>query len=1449
MAFAGGAADKVGNEYETWWTLRRVTQLLRGEIDAIALEPLHGDGAELWVETRGRRTFDQVKYRSSGQWTPARLRSDGVLSKLGRHYAAGHEVLLVLSQPSEDLEKLIDLALATTSGSELWEEAAETNNLNLLSDAWGVGRDETRSYLTQTTVRHDGLPHLKEFVSLTLETLVLGNPALASGTLRAFLDARIARAFTASDVWEALTSDGFSPRPRAEPGPTIARLRDALDRHSRAVRRSAPNAGIILRREVDDIVEAVNDSKSPVVIVAGKAGAGKSVVVAEAAERLAQSGRHVAALRLDRLDPSTSTAAQLGRGLDLDQSPVVALSEVSPEGINGVLVIDQLDAVSNYSGRMPAVYDAVDEALNQARLIGNVRVILAVRSVDLAEDPRLRRLAGESAPTIQVGDLELESIRSYLLDLGTDVENVGATTLQLLRLPIHLYIFSELEPAMRAASYGTLTSLYSAFTRAFRARLERSGHPDEWPAVSRLLVERMNSHETLSLPASYLDEIRPLYVEALLSANVLVEQDGRIALFHETYFDYLFAKSFDLRGKALVGWFARTGQGLFRRSQLRQLLAFIATAEPEIFVEQVLAVATSSLRPHLVSIAYSALADMVPRNEDWISVRHLAVAENPFGARIVSLIGAPKWLDAADATGDLEILLDDPEWSEAVAGLVARLASERPSRVLELLSTRQHNGEMWIRAIRIAIDVADSPIWTDFALTQLLNGGLDLANEPFNVIHSRMFHRALSSRPDEALRLFVAVISRDLDRAIAGHSPEHDGILRGRDRSSILEKDLNDLATTLGARYVEALWPLITRIATFYPPSGARFWQYRVRDTHRELGDSLFYTFGDALTRMTRGSPAAAIPILESLTHIHSGALNFLVCRALHEASPNSAIDWLLDSEEHLAVGWLSGPRWETRRLIEHASAACSDDHFAALEAALLFWAPDYNRAEAKLRWRGLAELELLSALAPGRLSPRAAGRLAELRRKFPTWEPTEPEGMSGGMVQPPIARSAAEKMTDAQWHQAITKYANRDRLSFRDGAAYGGSEELASLMGTLAREDSERFLTFGLDLPPETPSTYTDHLVRNLAGEVPQDRLLPLIRKYRRDHPSDSGRAAAAVLDDYSQDLSDACFQELLSLADDVDPSREYALERTDSGFHFGGDFVSAGVNSTRGRVASTLAKVIFADESRLSAALPALHALANDPIVAVRVLAAEAILAYAASARDEGLDLLERLLDDDHVLSASTGLRALRWAMLWDADRFSPLLVRALSGQDAKLAGAHWANCLINDALGSAPTDVTLLSESARVGAADAVSTNPGLAAALVAQLFNDPSPEVRRTVARSVSSISDMSDAVRNDLVEHFLKSRSFENEYGQLLDALEDLPGELPATTWEACRRILNSLASSPRRRFVPHGEDLVTILIRLYRSSDAAGREAALDLIDQTVLLELWLIDEALDAAR
>jgi hypothetical protein len=96
---------------------------------------------------------------------------------------------------------------------------------------------------------------------------------------------------------------------------------------------------------------------------------------------------------MSAVNPGTRTARALGRESDLDESPAILLDGVA-DGSPAALLVDQLDAVSDYSSRLPDSFDVVAELLEQARLMPALKVVLAVRTVDLHEDPQDAAPAG-----------------------------------------------------------------------------------------------------------------------------------------------------------------------------------------------------------------------------------------------------------------------------------------------------------------------------------------------------------------------------------------------------------------------------------------------------------------------------------------------------------------------------------------------------------------------------------------------------------------------------------------------------------------------------------------------------------------------------------------------------------------------------------------------------------------------------------------------------------------------------------------------------------------------------------------------------------------------------------------------------------------------------------------------------------------------------------------------
>lgn len=77
MPLPGGPANKLGNRYETWWTVSQLVRVVRGEATSIEIEPPGAHFAEFAIRTPDATEYHQAKLQHhSGKWTLPELRSD-----------------------------------------------------------------------------------------------------------------------------------------------------------------------------------------------------------------------------------------------------------------------------------------------------------------------------------------------------------------------------------------------------------------------------------------------------------------------------------------------------------------------------------------------------------------------------------------------------------------------------------------------------------------------------------------------------------------------------------------------------------------------------------------------------------------------------------------------------------------------------------------------------------------------------------------------------------------------------------------------------------------------------------------------------------------------------------------------------------------------------------------------------------------------------------------------------------------------------------------------------------------------------------------------------------------------------------------------------------------------------------------------------------------------------
>ncbi|MGK4593733.1 hypothetical protein [Amycolatopsis sp. w19] len=1207
------------------------------------------------------------------------------------------------------------------------------------------------------------------------------------------------------------------------------------------------------------------DDGRPVVVMHGRAGSGKSTVAAEAVKQLTEAGWTAAVVRMDAVDRVCRNAAALGKAADLRSSPVDVLATAAGGGPT-VLVIDQLDAVSTYSGRIPDSYHAVAEAVEQASRHGRMKVVLVVRTADLLDDPRMRFLLldEDKVEQLEVGDLDATAVRAALAEFSVDATSLAADTFDLLRVPLHLAVFFRLEAKSRELPYRTLPDLYRQFTGQLRSLVEGDLGAAGWHGAIAPLVTYMSEHETLHAPAALLDRLPQRARPALASAGILRDDGDTVQFFHETYFDFLFAQEFVAQGQDLHDFVVNSGQQLFRRAQLRQVLEHLIGVNRRRFRTDAVRLLTSdAIRSNLLDVVIGVLSSLPAAADDWLAIEPFAFSGSRRSGRLLALLMEPAWFDAADSAGRWEPLLAETATATPTANVLIRAARERGKRVAELVKPFIGSSDEWTLRLRSMVEWFLSPSLVDLTVELLRRGLLDGARGPIAV--NSNFWSIIAGLHDEdpagAARVVGAYLNRARERAQADDvaNPFPDYIDQAGGAGG--DKTIVEIATAAPQQYLEHVLPFVLTVLddTATDADGERKagspWAYRFYRSHQVTAAVLDGV--DIALRATAhdlwSSSSSIIPTLRSSDH---EVARFLACRAyavIAEQAADEAIDWLRSDDRNLKLGWQGSNVWASRLLIEAATPHCGDAQLEALGTKLLAYYPAWEKKPGRNGAWGCTQYVLMSALSESRLSPAVRRRLGELERKFTRAVIRPPEPVEAHFVGPPVPEKAGEHMTNEDWLRAIAKYSSREELARRNFAV-GGSRELAQLLGRRATIEPQRFTELALTFDEQMPTSNIIEVVNAVAGKITTAELTELCEHARHIVGEAAGQAVCRAIANSAEEATDALIDLVEHYARAADPAVERAGGRPDDDF----ELATEGMNSTRGVAAATIGQILAAEATYGPRLLPVVAELAQDPILSVRAEAARPSLALFASHLEQALDIADALFSTSAIeIHYSNPANELLLQAIFDAGpRFARHLNHALETDSpiAVRAGHIWANALLNDRLPEAcPSDVTDLPILARQGAAQTMATAPHLAATELVRLFDDGDPDVRKAASVAIRVLHEPASAsISERVVVAYATSRAFPDNFGDLFHALEQSLRLLPSTTIIACERAVEHAGvelGDLSRATAAISCDIVTVVLRLYRQGDAAMRDRCLNVVDKLADVGAYGLPEALQHER
>lgn len=1501
-SFRGGVAEKLGNTFEGDWTLHQALLVLQSEADAIQIEPLGGaTGFEFILTTRQGPEYHQCKRRGpkARNWTISGITQTGFwASALARHATdPAAQFVFVSIDSGGDAAKLAEQALRFEASAEFLLSLSQDDR-TALSDlvAQTTLSDDTaaHTFLRQTRFETVSEPSLRATTIREARRIFRGDGAAACDVLRRCLSDHLAVTLTTDRLRDIAQERGLVARPAALDPTTL----EKITRQNRRYEASHGPLGVDGRDVPRDLskalVRALREGDKDFIVVTGVAGSGKSGVIRQAAGELLTSGVPCLKLRLDSL-LQYKTTDELGAALfGPDESPCITLSLAAPTDGFAILILDQLDAVSEASGRTIEARELALDLIEEARHYPNLKVVVACRSYDLETDRRLRNLGqGPRSERLNAELLDLDAeVKPFLAALNIEHDAITTKQWQLIRLPINLVHFAQLcRETGRIVAAGSTAELY-------RELLEKRGqdlraHHLTWSVHTALgaLAERMSETRTLTAPLATLDDYERA-AELLVSGHLL-NPDGDVVRFaHESLFDYCFARAFVRRGRSLFEWLTADEQILFRRTQVRQVLELLRSAERERYVVELQALLQGApIRAHIKDAISSWLGTLPdPTDAELDICLALDTGTGPPSFIVRRAFGGPAWvallhqrglvaawLSSADSDRKLFAmrLLDTAlDGHAALAAEVLRKWWDRsPDRIDELLH--------WLRYPRA---------------TKNVDAVVDLYLEVIDQTPDALFAgRDLPDAADLGMwahhgsNAVARLLEAWINRWYRAHSEGHPFVDRYSAEAHWLKDTakkhpLDFLATMLRAFSTAFKRELAEGKAEHWYNSAFRL---QLPDADENETRDERYVF-DIVRTTLRGAaadnPAAVAPLLALLQPFEHFAAVHLALEAI-DAGGAALVGVARDLLDHpllFKAGYDEGPSDTGARALAAVWDALSPVEREHVETRVLQHLPemadasevaqradDPNRRKHALMYLGnvgAAQRNILARIGAERLSPFARTRLLALSRKFPkaTW----PEARNyGGWVASPISLEKAKLMSDRHWLGAFKKHnVSRDELRYTRGGAVGGVEQLARILQECAKVDPQRFVNLAEQLPPQTHSDYARAIVRGVAES---DALPDVAKRAARLAVNSTDREMGKALSYLAvkhpaigQD--DAIFGAIEHMARTLasPEDREVSARDKDADaqsiqdlVHSAGRAEGLALNSERGDAIHALAAMLWETPDRYAEVLAFTEkAVVNEPSKAMRIALNRCAHAIAGRDPDCGIALLTTLTSSDATpLVTHLGIRLTSWAFWNRRNAGLILLDRVLAVPEFRAAGlfmlSHYAVDDDEAALRFEPMwrEDTLARRMAANAAVEATGDRQRAptdrARDWLRRLFHDTQNVVLKEAANYGRNLSGEGLAVREQLALAFIASPAFRVDPDDILHGLDSVGAEFPDVVVAACNAFFEAEKDpefNKRQRGGAARHWLAKMIFAAYPALEKkpAYRSAILDVIDQFIANDL-----------
>lgn len=1225
--FAGGIADKFGNEYERKWVVCLTLEVIAGKADSIRYEglPTGFRGFELVLVRSGCAEWHQAKMNAPhGNWTLRMLITKGVIDAFKTHLSSDTSTrcVFISQDPATQIRALCEEADIANDADE-FEGAISKQRKEVFDDlakTWNVSKEMAFEWLQRCEFRTESKQSIEERINFFGNCLLSGDGDIYT-VLSNYLLNNLNAQITTECVREWLhTNTSFEFR-SATLDPTI---REEINRANQRYLGSYTPFGvagqIILRTEATTVSERLQTADRPfLVLLTGEAGSGKSGVVREIMSNLKTCEIPHLAFRIDHY-LSCHTGREIGNNVvGRDESPVSILTNLAGDNI-AVLIVDQIDVISEVSGRTGVVKEILFELIREAQCYGNVRCLLVCRDFDLENDPQYRDLEKkQKTDRVQVPHLTWEQeIVPILTHANIEPESLSESQKKLLALPINLAVFLEIgDPTF---GFTTSTALMKKLLEKKTHNVQRN-HDINWNILDPLrnMSHWMSDNQTLSCPNHILDNFDGAQ-NWLASEGLITVTRSELAFFHESFFDFIFARTFAHSGQDICDLLTSTEQHLFRRTQVRQILTLMRDTDRPYYLKALKTVLTSpQIRLHIKSAVAQWLSNTNDPTQGELEVFESLDDDGEEFPVLMrkALFSSESWFDFLRDNGRLSKMLETTKQARLHCLLwwLSSIANRHPRSIARLLRDWwKHNSKRTQQLAKWFSLLCQMPTEKELALLLrdvVRSARSDVLLEDGGRRITHLLPNLCTTEPRVSAEILQAFFVHWFEQNPREHLFSHSG------SGNIDIQDLRELAEKAPIAFLDGMIPVLVKSIDIASSNNSTHGHIHVLyKTKYETGpNALFSLYRDALQTLAATSPSEASAQLDQLEPTAHKILLHLHLETIAE-NPTALgyrLVTLLD-DQNLFLAGLENAEWESfakaAQSVIQAECLPAQD-VKKVEERVLSHRPEHDQIVTILRnakkqgaiepsevradtlhylaRSGHVEWCVLKTIGYGQLSLDGGKRLAELERKFCAERIPIPRTVEASLVGPPIPSNATRHMTDRQWLDAIKKYVDDyPPNSFRD-TSIGGASQLARELGNCTKSDPKRFARLFLDLPHDVNPAYGRSLLEGLAYAELEDKdaMIAALHTAHTYHDQPFGLQITRVVEHHpvcAQD--DSVFEAILWYAEYGETSEQPVFSHMEDGSEFPTIddliqmsvrlLIDSGINSARGNAWEVLGNLV---------------------------------------------------------------------------------------------------------------------------------------------------------------------------------------------------------------------------------------------------------------------------------